>query len=190
MPSEEHLYTATNRLYEARKGKQKPRYILDEDPLRLRGYTEIRMNMVSPRHRKLIDSALRRGYTLQEGRVGAYLRVITDAVPWRIGYVGRTRAHLWMPTEQMRDELYHHIQAQLVITEKFPKEAVDKDGSNYVSIYVNAAYGDELKAHMTEARLVIDEHMKKWRKFRIDFAKQVANDDYIARKVFDSHYED
>lgn len=161
----------------------------DEVPLRMRGYTEIVMGNLLQKERKAIDTSLRRGYSLaKDNRAANILSLITGSVDFSIGYLGKTRGSLWLPSTTARDACLQHLEAQLVMTEKFNASGLRARGSNGISIQVRQEWGDNpLKSYMTELRVVVDEHMAHWAVDREKLANSLLADDAAIRIPYDSH---
>jgi len=170
--------------------KKSEKYCDDfEVPLRMRGYSEIVMGNLPQKERKAIDTALRRGYCLaMSNRVVVVLTLITKTVDFNIGYLGKTRGSLWFPDADARDACMQHIEAQLVMTEKFSAKDLSEQGSHNIRIQVHQEWGDSpLKSHMTELRTVVDEHMALWAYQREKLADTLLADDAVLRVPYDSH---
>jgi hypothetical protein len=147
------------------------------------------MGNLPQKERKAIDTSLRRGYSLAQGnRVANVLTLITKSVDFNIGYLGKTRGSLWLPSSTARDACLQHLEAQLVMTEKFNAKGLASRGTNGISIQVRQEWGDNpLKSHMTELRVVVDEHMAHWAVDRERFADSLLADDAAIRVPYDSH---
>jgi hypothetical protein len=184
----EGIITAWNRWVASWK-KSDSYATADEVPLRMRGYTEIVMGNLPQRERKAIDTSLRRGYSLAESnRAALILNLIAKSVDFDIGYLGKTRGSLWLPSSAARDACLQHLEAQLVMTEKFSAKGLKARGDNRISIQVDQEWGDNpLKSHMTELRVVVDEHMAHWAVDREKLANSLLTDDAAIRIPYDSH---
>ena len=159
-------------------------------PIRLRGYSEVTMKDLSTKERKAIDSALRRGYTLSRSPMwGQVLNVILRSVDWSIGYMGKSKANLWFPDADARDACLQHMEAQLVMTEKFKANDLHARGAHGIAINVYTAWDETLKAHFTELRQVVDEHMDEWVTQRVTLADRLLPDDAVVRVPFDTYKE-
>jgi hypothetical protein len=170
--------------------KKSDRFCEDHDvPIRLRGYSEIVMGNLPPKERKSIDTALRRGYSLAKAnRATSILDLVTKSVSFCTGYLGKTQGSLWFPDSDARDACMQHIEAQLVMTEKFNANGINERGSHIINIQVKQEWGDNpLKSHMTELRTVVDEHMALWAQPREALANSLLPDDAVIRVPFDSH---
>ena len=162
--------------------KKSERYCEDFDvPMRLRGYTELTMGDLPKRERKQIDTTLRRGYSF-------FLSLITSTVDWDIGYLGKSQGRLWLPDKTMRDACMKHMEAQLVMTDKFDAKGLEAGNSCHrITINVQGLWSNEtLKPHMTELRHVVDEHMALWARQREVLANRLLPDDAVVRLPFDS----
>ena len=94
-----------------------------------------------------------------------------------------------MPDANSRDALHKHMEAQLVMTEKFDADDLIAQGDNHIRIAVNTNYTSHMKAHLTELRAVVDEHMKVWEKRRFALADRLLADDAVVRVPYDSHHK-
>ena len=162
-------------------------------PLRLRGYSEIVMGDLSAKERKAIDSTLRRGYSLSRSpRWMVLMRLILRTVDWSIGYLGKTQGTLWFPNTEDRDKCLNHMEAQLVMTERFSADALREYGDDKILVKVDTGYNytaneqKQLKAHFTELRLVADEYMAMWAAPREQLANSLLSDDAVVRVPFDT----
>lgn len=187
--------TAWNRWVRIYKKQPSGQYSDHEIPVRLRGYSELRMGDLTKRERKAIDTSIRRGYSLSESpRWMECLRFIIRSVDWNLGYLGKTRGTLWFPSNEARDDCLQHMEAQLVMTEKFSARDLYTYGDNKLRIQVSGASGynydaDHLKAHLTELRTVADEHMDAWVTQRVTLADRLLPDDAIVRVPYDTKKE-
>lgn len=182
----EKLTPAWNRYVEVWKYTHKK---MDDNPMRLRGYTELPMAAIADKERKQMHSAVLRGYRLAaSNRPTQLLNVLINLVDYKIGYVGKTQCSLWFPSKDARDSCRDHLEAQVVMTDKFSADSIRMWDENSFNVWVNTSRwnNDQLKAHMTEARLVFDEHMAKWSQDRQWLADKIADDSWIARVPFDS----
>jgi hypothetical protein len=185
--------TAWNRWVKTYK-KQPPGEYLDHlIPIRLRGYSEIVMSDLTDRERKAIDTTLRRGYALsQSPRWCLVLDLILSTVDWDIGYLGKTQGTLWFPNKKARDACRKHMEAQLVMTEKFRASDLRNYGPNklYISVGVDRWSNDHLKAHFTELRQVADAELATWKRKRVLLANKLKPDTAVVRVPFDSKKDD
>lgn len=187
MPDIENGTSAWNRWVQAHKRhKGWPRDY--EIPIRLRGYSEVTMKHLDGKERKAIDSALRRGYSLSRSPLWQkVLEVILKTVDWNIGYMGKTKANLWFPDSEARDACLKHMEAQLVMTNKFSARDLYARGSHGLIINVNSRWDEALKSHFTELRQVVDEHMDMWADQRIRLADRLLPDEAVVRVPFDTY---
>ena len=159
-------------------------------PLRMRGYSEMPMSEIDPKERKQMHSAVLRGYRLaQNNRATQLLNLLLTQVDYSLGYSGKTQASMWFPSKEARDDCLTHLEAQTVMTEAFnAKQSLRKWNDNSFNIWINSGRwnNDQLKAHLSEARLVFDEHMDKWKDRRIWLADKIMDDSWICRVPFDS----
>jgi len=147
------------------------------------------MGDLSDKERKAIDTAIRRGYTLSKSsRWYTCLQLILRTVDFQLGYLGKTRGSIWTPDENARDELMKHMEAQLVMTEKFNARDLSTYGANVVRIAVDSRW-NPMKSHLTELRQVIDEHMEPWAKARARLADKLLPDNAVVRVPYDSMKE-
>ena len=183
----EQLSHAWNRWVNCYKQQPSGVYGDHKVPIRLRGYSEIVMSDLTDRERKSIDTSLRRGYTLVgNARWVACLKLLIATANFNMGYLGKTRGHIWMPTTESRDALIKHMEAQLVMTEKFSARSLSKFGTHMVRINVYSQKETPMAAHLTELRQVVDEHLELFAKDRNEFANMVIKPDAVIRLPFDS----
>lgn len=164
----------------------------DKDvPIRMRGYGEVAMGNLTPKERKEIDSALRRGYSLSiNNRTRVVIDFITRSVDFAIGYLGKSKGSLWFPDADMRDRCLKLMEAQLVMTRKFTAAGLRARGPRGIYIQVPTGRGQSTcKAYLTELRLIVDEFMAEWAAEREQFANRLLSDDAVVRVPFDSHKE-
>lgn len=177
---------AWNRWVVAHK-KKKGWFDDHELPIRLRGYSEVQMKELTKKERKAIDSSLRRGYTLSQSPMwGEVLNVLLKSQDFALGYMGKTRASLWFPNQAARDDCMKHAEAQLVMTERFSANNLYVRGAHTIIINVSCNWDETLKAHLSELRTVVDEHMALWKEPRIAFADRLLPDDAVVRVPFDT----
>ena len=196
---------AWSRMYNFRKRvKVKPKshqskWQSDADcPLRMRGYTELVMGNLDDQLRKKIDTAIRRGYALENRtQLPFLLRLIEKNNPVtqcvRIGYIGKTEFELWMPTAEYAVDLSKELYAVTVMTDAFKGQKVKTDGRQ-VSCYISSrsdATGEaqHLRAAFTELRPAIDDYMRIGAADREKLARWCLNDESVIRIPFDSHKE-
>lgn len=194
--------SAWNRAHEIRR-RVKNGWEHDSDsPIRLRGYTELVMGNIKPKLRKKIDTAIRRGYTLENRtQLPLYLSFIRGHNPIMalpIGYIGKTSMDIYLPNEDDVKELKRELQAQLVMTEAHSKGTSNFSvnahrHSNYwvlrVSAYAADAAGKcpHLVSAFKEMRPAIDEWLSSDAHNREKIARWCANDASTIRVPFDSH---
>lgn len=185
----ETITGAWNRWVNTYKRQPSGKYCDSEIPIRLRGYSELTMGELTDKERKAIDASIRRGYTLaKSSRWYMCLQLILRSVDFQLGYLGKTRGSIWMPDTESRDALLQHMEAQLVMTEKFSAGDLSTYGEHYVRVNVNTR-ANPMKAHLTELRQVIDEHMEFWVRRRTRLANKLESDDAVIRIPFDSMKE-
>lgn len=186
----EPLTGAWNRYVEIWKQTQRKRGSKNEIPVRIRGYSELRMGDIDPTERKMMHSAVLRGYKLaQNNRATQLLAILLQTVDYELGYAGKTQAHMWFPSKEARDDCLKHVEAMAVMTDKFnAHQSIRKWSDRTFQIYIptNSWTGEQLKAHLTETRLVFDEHMAKWADVRQPLADKMLDDDWVCRIPFDS----
>lgn len=160
----------------------------DKMPLRIRGYSELAMTSLHPTDRKQIHSAVKRGYKLaRASRAAMLLNLLLKTEDYDISYVGKTNAYIWLPTKEMRDECMEHVEAMSVMTDKFnANRSIRVHGEKSFNIWVLSKQGAQLKQHLKETRLVVDEYMAQWADDRKRLADRIIDDDWICRIPFDS----
>ncbi len=187
------------KLFKPKKVKGKPlgsRYMSDADcPIRLRGYTEVKMGNVDDRLRKKIDTTIRRGYQLEnKTQLPRLMRLIekhNPIAPIKIGYMGKTEFTLYMPTSDEAIDLQKELHAMTVMTDAFEGHKIRLYGVR-VSCQITAradAKGEaqHLRAAFTELRPAIDSYMALWASEREAIARWCSADDAVIRVPFDSH---
>jgi hypothetical protein len=171
-------------------------------PIRLRGYSELVMGSIDPKLRKKIAASLKRGYRLDDkDDHSTLLNMICKHNPFksiRIGYVGKARFLVYVPTYEDAEDLRQELDAQTVMTEAFKGKDIHthEDTKGYSQVYFRAqeeAGGKgsknqpQLKARFTQLRYAIDEWMEKDAAIREQIARWCADDDSCIRIPFDSH---
>lgn len=198
-PLETHS-TAWSRAFEWRKSAKGRSWMPDkEDPLRMRGYTELIMGNLDDKLRKKLDSALRRGYALENRtQLPALLCLVRDHCPVAkvpIGYIGKTELNLFLPTAEDAADLARELQAQTTMTDAFDGSKLIARGSwqDWHCIHVYASRKDatgrcpHLVSTFKEMRPAIDEWMAANAAVREDIARWAADDATTIRIAFDSH---
>jgi len=176
-------------------------------PIRLRGYSELIMRRIPARVRKKIGSALKRGYRLDQKadfkKLLDFICKYNPAQPIDIGYIGKTRFDVWVPTQDDALDLQKELQAQTVMTEaveggKINITATPSD-CGYWEVFVRqwlraggkgSSNQPQLKAQMSELRVPIDEWMEHDAPVRERIARWCADDHSILRIPFDTHPEE
>lgn len=198
--------SAWNRVYHIRKtygwGKA------GRCPIRLRGYSELVMERIRPKLRKKIDTALKRGYRLDgKDDLVKILDMICSYNPIQaivIGYVGKTRMSIYLPTRDDADDLKRELEAQVVMTEAFKGAELRVLHSDNPTGYEHEVFlkqwhnaggkgsrdQPQLKAVTRECRFAIDEWMDKEAAVRERIAHWCAQDDSVIRIPFDTHPEE
>jgi len=198
MPDLEGHGKAWHRCYEYRKANGW-KCAEGDSPIRLRGYTELVMSRIPPKMRKLIDSALKRGYRLSDKNdFTSVMDLICRHNPIRryhLGYVGKSQMHVYLPTVDDAHELLSELKALAVIDEKFKGTDMKAIGNE---LHIRARHyaggkGDshqpQLKASFTHVRQIVDAWMEKDAAVRERIALWCANDDSTIRIPFDTHKE-
>lgn len=204
MPELENHSQAWSRMYQFRKRFPKRRWQYDEHcPIRMRGYTELVFGNLPPKLRKKIDSAVKRGYTLEEStQLPTIIRLIEEfnpiCKPFAIGYMGKTEMSVYVPKLEQAEELRQVLKAVVVMTDKIKMQdinvgTIDK-GMWPVTCSVAHVLGEDpasttahLKPCFTGMRGAIGEFLNCWAKEREAVAKWCADDACTIRIPFDSH---
>lgn len=174
-----------------------------EAPIRMRGYSELQFVNIPPKLRKKLDSALKRGYALENStQLPILLRIVKHFCPVAnvpIGYIGKTEMKLYLPTEEDAIDLQNELRAQTVMTEAFDggkvAHAPQWNWRDWHCVHVRAqrkgAKGQSahLVSTFKEMRPAIDEWMAKEASVREDIARWAADDATVIRIPFDSHKE-
>lgn len=204
MEIESHTKVA-NRIYFIKKGMGWPNE--HQLPIRIRGYSELAMHRIDERTRKKIDTALRRGYRLdQKSAFKRLLLLICEHNPIKpitVGYVGKTRFEVWVPTHDDALDLQKELQAQTVMTEALNGEKINTNSTSseqgYWEVFVRqwipaggkgSSDQPQLKSQMSELRVPIDEWMNHDAPVREEIARWCADDDSAIRIPFDTHQEE
>ncbi len=198
----ENHSNAWSRMYTFRNSVKGSSWQTDmECPIRMRGYTELVFGNLDKKLRKKVDTALRRGYALENStQLPILLRMITKFCPIAnvpIGYIGKTDLEIYVPcvedAKNMRDEL----NALSVLTDSFK-------GSKITHGYNKRLYGYEcvtartlakgaggrtghLVSAFTSLRPSIDQWMEKDAAIREEVARWAGNVITTIRIPFDSH---
>ncbi len=176
-------------------------------PIRLRGYSELIMSRIHPRIRKKIDSAIKRGYTLdQKPDFTGLLKFIckyNPIKPIHIGYVGKTRMDIWLPTEDEAHDLCKELKAQVVMTEALEGKEINTNATpsdtGYYEVYVRmwlhaGGKGSEdqpqLKSLVGDFRGAVDEWMARDAPAREQVAHWCAQSNSTLRIPFDTHQKE
>ena len=176
-------------------------------PIRLRGYSELIMRRISGRVRKKIDSALKRGYALdQKADFKRLLTFICDYNPIQpitIGYVGKTNFNVWVKTAEDAIDLKKELRAQTVMTEAVNQRLIDRAATpsdhGYYEVYVRqwieaggkgSSDQPQLKSQFSELRVAIDEWMEEDAPIRERIARWCDDDNSTIRIPFDTHQEE
>lgn len=205
MPVIESHSEAWGRVYYVKKAMDWPHE--RAVPIRLRGYSELIMRRIDKRVRKKIDTALKRGYKLdKKSNLVHLLRMICTYNPIKaiqLGYVGKTRFDIWMPSRTAALDLREELRAQIVMTEamKGSKIHVDEKPSKYgnYSVWfreirkaggVGSPNQPQLKSCVRELRFIIDECMGQDASIRERIAHWCAQGDSTLRIPFDTHQKE
>lgn len=196
---------AWHRVYFIKRAMKWPRE--SECPIRLRGYSELIMRRIPARVRKKIDSALKRGYRLDEKDDSTrLLRFICDhnpVAPITIGYVGKTNFNVWVATPEEAIDLQKELQAQTVMTESIEQSLINRQATpskhGYYEVYVRqwieaggkgSSNQPQLKSQFSEMRVAIDEWMQIDAPIRERIARWCACDNSIIQVPFDTHQKE
>lgn len=191
------------RVWDWRKRSNQGSWISDEkDPIRMRGYTELILGNLDPKLRKKLDTALKRGYALEDAtQLKPLLRLIEDHHPEYhipIGYVGKTEMWVFAQDENDARSICDELNALSVLTDSFKGNAVrrtpgfDRRGYCAVRAYtMRKGVGHRRAAHLISAfkemRPSIDLLMEKDAAVREKIARWCATDNRTIRIPFDSH---
>lgn len=173
-------------------------------PIRLRGYSELIMHRIDKRVRKKIDSALKRGYSLDKKQDFArLLKMICDYNPIQpitLGYIGKTNMSVWVKTADEAADLKQELRAQTVMTESMNQHLIDRQATpshhGYYEVYVRqwieaggkgSSEQPQLKPQFTEMRVAIDEWMQHEAALRERIAHWCAQGDSVIQVPFDTH---
>ena len=158
--------------------------------VKVRGYTELAMTDIPRGERKQMHSAVVRGYRLANNRAADFLGLCLSHEDYHIGYIGKTRGQLWLPDTASRDACKTHIEALSVMTDKFnASTALRCYSDNTIDIYIYASSynSGHLKGLLTETRLVVDEHMDKWKERRMQLADKIMDDSWVCRVPYETN---
>ena len=176
----------------------------DECPMRMRGYTELVFGNLDPKLRKKIDTALKRGYALENRtQLPIVLAFITKFCPVAnvpIGYVGKTELRIYVPELEDAKNMCDELNALSVLTDSFKGKQVERAPGmgmmGYSCVRANThrkgiAYTrtSHLISAFTELRPAVDQWMEKDAAKREQIARWCADDSSAIRVPFDSHKE-
>ncbi len=175
----------------------------DECPMRMRGYTELVFGNLDAKLRKKIDTALKRGYSLENRTqlpiLLAMLQKFCPAGSVPIGYVGKTELRIYIPDLDDAKNMCDELNALSTLTESFKGQCVRRapgmgcKGYHCVVAYTlrKGATGQNrhLVSAFTELRPAIDQWMEKDATVREQVARWCADDSSVIRIPFDSHKE-
>lgn len=175
-------------------------------PIRLRGYSELIMNRIHKRVRKKIDSALKRGYTLdQKPDFTGLLDFIckyNPIQPISVGYVGKTRMSIWLPTLDEANDLKKELRAQVVMTETLEGREINVAATprnGYYEVYVRlwlhaggkgSSDQPQLQNLVSNFRAPVDEWMLHGAAIREQIAHWCAQSDSTIQVPYDTHKEE
>ncbi len=169
-------------------------------PIRLRGYSELVMSRIDPKTRKKIDSAIKRGYKLdKKGDFTKLLGMICEFNPieqLKLGYVGKTRMNIYLPTHDDAVDLQRELQAQTVMTEALAGREIRVQGKEVFVLQEHKAGGmgskdqPQLKGCLSALRIAIDEWLTTDAAIRESVAAWCALDESVIRIPFDTHQEE
>lgn len=194
--------SAWNRMYDYRKRWKTHWQQDDECPIRMRGYTELVFGNIDAKLRKKIDTALRRGYTLEDNtQLPVVLGLIIAHCPVAnvpIGYVGKTDLRLYVPTMEDAKNMCDELNALSVLTDSFSGNQFRYHpgagllGYSYVgarTLRKDAGVGHaaHLKSAYKEMRPAIDQWLEPEAALREKMARWCADDATVIRIPFDSH---
>lgn len=202
MPDLEGHSHAWHRMYDFRKRAPKVNWQSDADcSLRMRGYTELVFGNLPPKLRKKIDSALKRGYMLEDStQLKPVIRLIEKHNPvskdFVIGYVGKTDMEIFVPTPEQAAELCDTLKAGVVMTDKIKMQAlhVGTPRRNMHPVVCRVAHAEDASGHaahlkpcFTELRPLMNNALESWASDREAVARWCADDACTIRIPFDSH---
>lgn len=183
-------------------------------PVRMVGIAELRTGDIPDKWRKRMDTAIRRGYALENRTVlptflDIFCNSVTPVIP--IGYVGKQDGSVWIS-----DDDYEDAKKAVVSWYMMTGEAVEAHlqtrKSDYVQSYIHgrthAAPGELIRfdaefpapsqggdeaPHLRSAskgfRKAMEPYLAKWAREREKLADALQRDDYTVRIPFDSHIE-
>ena len=175
-PATESLVTAWNRWVTVTKLQDAKPSALPGSPLRLTGGTTVRLHALSKRERSTMDRVIRRGYAhCRNTRWHVIMQLIMNTTPWRIGYIGTSKAELWFPEPEIRDECLRDMQAYNVLDSAFDNKFFRKAGTE--NIIINIPSSTKRATYFTGVRLITDRHMRIWEEPRHCIADSLLGDD-------------
>lgn len=212
LPKLETHSTVWHRVHEYRsavksKGRWQTRWQKDKEcPIRMRGYAELEFGNLDDKLRKKLDSALKRGYALENTtQLPHLLMMIEQFNPIQrlaIGYIGKTTFQVYVPTVDEAEDLRRELIATNTMTDSFKGNKVEVGSPRYGyysvcmqwaerkdeddnSSRVNSA--SHLKPCFTKLRPCIDSWLDNDAAVREEIARWCANDNAVIRFPFDSH---
>lgn len=200
-PMEGHAW-AWSRMHSFRNAVKGSNWMSDTDcPLRMRGYTELAFVNLDSKLRKKIDSAVKRGYALENRtQLPTMLKMIEDFCPIAnvpIGYIGKTDLRLYLSEPTKAQDMCDELNALSTLTESFKGNKMrllsswNKHGYHCVMANTmrKGATGQaaHLRSAFKEMRPTIDEFMEEDAAIREQIARWCADDSTVIRVPFDSH---
>jgi len=176
----------------------------DECPMRMRGYTELVFGNLNPKLRKKIDTALKRGYALENRtQLPIMLAFITKFCPVGnvpIGYVGKTDLRIYVPDLEDAKNMCDELNALSVLTDSFKgkqmKRAPGMSMMGYFCVVARTLAKDaphtrtgHLVSAFTDLRPAVDQWMARDAAAREAMARWCADNASTIRVPFDSHKE-
>ncbi len=164
----------------------------DKHPFVMRGETELHTSMIPDRQYNKMLNSITRGY-LQEHNtmIPSVVKMAMLATPFQrfpMGYLGKTRFTLYMPSQQKAFDLKKELLALNTMVDAIRPKSISVAGSSnwgfygvecyeYVSSWDNrgaSRYGSpthQLKPLFTQLRTIINEQMKRWLPLREPFVE-------------------
>lgn len=176
----------------------------DKCPIRMRGYTELVFGNLDKKLRKKVDTALRRGYALENRtQLPILLAFITKFCPAGsvpIGYIGKTELRIYVPNLEDAKSMCDELNALSVLTDSFKGNQMQRApgmGTMGYSCVVARTLAKSaphtrtghLMSAFTDLRPAVDQWMARDAVKREHMAHWCANDSSVIRVPFDSHKE-
>lgn len=187
-PAPEPLTKAWNRWVEVTEKTMatNARSLSAKMPIQLQGRTVADLSQLTTAERQSIDISLRQGYTTQTNpRWVAILRLIVVVTDFRIGYLCRSNAGLWLPDTNARNDCMRQMMAYLAINRDFEPSDIRPVGNKHILIRVSCK-DRGTKSFFTGLRPIVDECMQKWEAPRYELADTIRDGNLPIVRNFDS----